>query len=99
MFLNAQTIASGLRVPKAFADYLMLQIIRDSKGTAIAVSDEEILQTMKDVAKLEGIFVCPEGAATIAALKYLLQQKVISESQTIIAFNTASGLKYLELFQ
>src|SRR5215213_7948888 len=71
---EAQTLASGLRVPKSFADHLILQDIYESNGTAIAVSDQSILQSQKQLAELEGIFAAPEGAATLAALKELLQQ-------------------------
>jgi threonine synthase len=93
---NAQTIASGLRVPKSFADHLILQDIYDSGGTAIAVSDEAILQTQKQLASMEGIFAAPEGAATLAALKDLIKQKWVFPDERIVLFNTGSGLKYLD---
>lgn len=94
---HAQTIASGLRVPKAFADGLILQALYESKGTAIAVTDESILREMKRVAAMEGIILCPEGAATIAALPTLLQQGFIQHGERVVAFNTGSGYKYVEL--
>jgi threonine synthase len=93
---NAHTIASGLRVPKSFADHLILQDIYDSNGTAIAVSDKSILESQKQLASLEGIFAAPEGAATLAALKELLQQGWVDLEERIVLFNTGSGLKYLD---
>ena len=93
---NAQTIASGLRVPKSFADHLILQDIYDSKGIAIAVSDESILESQKQLAGMEGIFAAPEGAATLAALKVLIKQGWVHPEERIVLFNTGSGLKYLD---
>jgi threonine synthase len=93
---NAQTIASGLRVPKSFADHLILKDIYDSEGTAIAVSDESILESQKQLASMEGIFAAPEGAATLAALKELIRQGWVHSEERIILFNTGSGLKYLD---
>ncbi len=93
---NAHTVASGLRVPKSFADHLILQDIYDSNGTAIAVSDESILESQKQLASLEGIFAAPEGAATLAVLKELIQQNWIHPEERIVLFNTGSGLKYLD---
>jgi len=93
---DAHTIASGLRVPKSFADHLILQDIYESNGTAIAVSDQSILQSQKQLAELEGIFAAPEGAATLAALKELLQQGWVQPEERIVLFNTGSGLKYLD---
>ena len=92
---NAHTIASGLRVPKSFADHLILQDIYESEGTAIAVSDKSILESQKQLAIMEGIFAAPEGAATLAALKELLQQGWLHPEERIVLFNTGSGLKYL----
>ena len=93
---NAQTIASGLRVPKSFADHLILQNIYDSQGTAVAVSDESILESQKQLAGMEGIFAAPEGAATLAALKELIRQGWVRPEENIVLFNTGSGLKYLD---
>ncbi len=93
---GAQTIASGLRVPKSFADHLILQNIYDSEGTAIAVSDESILESQKQLAAMEGIFAAPEGAATLAALKGLIKQGWVHPEEKIVLFNTGSGLKYLD---
>jgi threonine synthase len=95
-WLNAHTLASGLRVPKSFADHLILQDIYDSKGTAVAVSDEEILASQKQLASREGIFAAPEGAATLAALKKLIEMKWVQPDENIVLFNTGSGLKYLD---
>jgi threonine synthase len=96
---NAKTIASGLRVPQAVADFLMLSAIRDSNGTAISVSDEEMLAEIPRVGRTEGIFFCPEGAACVAALRQLTQQGWIKPSDEVVIFNTASGLKYLDVHQ
>jgi threonine synthase len=95
-WINGQTIASGLRVPKSFADHLILQDIYDSNGTAIAVSDESILEAQKKLAQFEGIFAAPEGAATLAALQLLVEQKWVQPDERIVLFNTGSGLKYLD---
>jgi threonine synthase len=96
-WMNAQTIASGLRVPKSFADRLILQNIYDSQGTAIAVSDAAILEAQKQLASLEGIFAAPEGAATLAALQELVRQGWVRPEERIVLFNTGSGLKYLDV--
>jgi threonine synthase len=95
-WINAHTLASGLRVPKSFADHLILQDIYDSEGIAIAVSDEAILESQKQLAGAEGIFAAPEGAATLAALKELIKQGWVHPEERIILFNTGSGLKYLD---
>lgn len=95
-WINAQTIASGLRVPKSFADHLILQDIYESEGIAIAVSDDAILDAQKNLARLEGIFAAPEGAATLAALAQLIEQKWVQPDERIVLFNTGSGLKYLD---
>jgi threonine synthase len=92
---NAHTIASGLRVPKSFADRLILQDLYESNGTAVAVSDEAILKSQKQLARLEGIFAAPEGAATLAALQQLIERKWVQPEERIVLFNTGSGLKYL----
>ena len=92
---NAQTIATGLCVPKSFADRLILKDIRESIGTAISVSDHEITHWQQRLAQKEGIFTCPEGAATIAGLVKLIEQRSLHHDETIILFNTGSGLKYI----
>jgi threonine synthase len=93
---DAHTIASGLRVPKSFADRLILQDIYKSEGTAVAVSDDAILEAQSQLASLEGIFAAPEGAATLAALEKLLEQQWIRPGERVVLFNTGSGLKYLD---
>ena len=92
---NASTLASGLRVPKSFADRLILQDTRSSGGTAVAVSDADILQAQRELGRMEGIFSAPEGAATLVAYKKLLREKWITPSEKVVLFNTGSGLKYL----
>jgi threonine synthase len=96
---NAQTIASGLRVPQAVGDFLMLQAIRESGGTALSVSDDEMLAEIPRVGKAEGIFFCPEGAACVAALRRLVANGWIKPADEVLIFNTASGLKYLDVIQ
>jgi threonine synthase len=96
---NAKTVASGLRVPQAVADFLMLQALRESQGTALSVSDDEMLAEIPRVGRAEGIFFCPEGAACIAALRQLTQQRWVKPSDEVVIFNTATGLKYLDVLQ
>jgi threonine synthase len=98
-FPDAQTIASGLRVPKAIGDFLMLKILRQSKGGAIAVDDEEMIRVTREVGSKEGLFVCPEGAACFAALKSLQRAGKITPGERVMIFNTSSGIKYLERYQ
>ena len=92
---DGHTVATGLCVPKSFADQLILKDIRQSNGTAISVIDPEIIHWQKQLAQLEGIFSCPEGAASVASLVKLIEQKLIDKDETIIIFNTGSGLKYI----
>jgi threonine synthase len=96
---NAQTIASGLRVPAAVADFLMLRALRESGGTALSVSDDTMLTEIPRVGRAEGIFFCPEGAACVAALRRLAENGWIRPNDEIVIFNTASGLKYLDVLQ
>lgn len=93
---DAHTVASGLRVPKSFADALILKDLRESGGRAVAVSDEAILEAQRQLGRREGIFAAPEGAATLAALKELVKQKWIVPSERVVLFNTGTGLKYLD---
>lgn len=93
---NAVTIASGLRVPKPFADSIVLKTLRESKGEAIAVSDQEIVSCLKELAATEGIFVCPEGASSLAGLKKLMTEKKIDKNEKVVLFNTGSALKHIE---
>lgn len=94
-WLNAHTLASGLRVPKSFADALILENLRESQGTAVAVRDEDILEAQSQLGRREGIFAAPEGAATLAALRVLIENKWIASNERVVLFNTGSGLKYL----
>lgn len=94
---NAATIADGLRVPGAIGDFLILDAVRDSGGTALAVSDEEIKQAMLDLGKAEGIFAAPEAAATVAALPHLIAQNAITTDERVVLFLTGNGLKYHHL--
>jgi threonine synthase len=96
---DAKTVASGLRVPQAVADFLMLQALRESKGTALSMNDDEMLAEIPRVGRTEGIFFCPEGAACVAALRRLIQQKWIKATDEVVIFNTASGLKYLDVIR
>ena len=94
---NPHTLAAGLRVPGPYADYLILQCLRESGGTALTVTDEEALAAVPELASTEGIFPCPEGAATLAALKKLLVDKMVDQNERIVLLNTGSGLKYLDV--
>jgi len=96
--VGAATKASGLRVPKAIGDFIMLEILRKSGGGAVAVTDEEMLASVREVGAAEGLFVAPEGAATYAALKHLLAAKKVSPADSVVLFNTGAGVKYLECF-
>lgn len=95
---NAHTVASGLRVPKALGDFLVLQAVRESKGTALSVSDEQMMDAAVVVAEREGIFAAPEGGACVAAARQLLQNGFLNSKDRIVLFNTGSGLKYLDAF-
>ena len=83
-------------MPQAIGDFLVLKTIRESKGTAISVTDDEILKCLKEISETEGIFPCPEGAATLAALKKLKEENKINPEEKVILFNTGTGLKYIE---
>jgi threonine synthase len=90
---DAQTVAAGIRVPSAIGDYLMLRVVRDSGGTAIAVPDEEIIAAQRSLARLSGILPALEGAATYAALPHLLRSGFLSGDERVVLFNTGTGLK------
>jgi threonine synthase len=94
---EAMTLAAGLRVPKAYGDYLILEILRNSNGTAIAVSDQDIMDALRQWARVEGIFAAPEGAASLAAYRQLLRTGFLKKEDTVVLFNTGSGLKYLDV--
>ena len=91
---NAETEASGIRVPSALGDFLILRALRESGGFAIAISDEEILRTAAEIGHRDGLLMCPEGAATAAAYKAAIDSGLISGDETAVLFNTATGLKY-----
>ena len=95
---NATTVSSGLRVPKPLGDFLVLQAVRQSSGTAIAVTDEASLDWGIELAKQEGLFVAPEGAACVAACQQLLNSGFLKASEKIVIYNTGAGLKYLEAY-
>jgi threonine synthase len=97
-FPDAHTIASGLRVPKAIGDFLMLNILYQSKGGAVAVDDEEMIRAARQIGSKEGLFVCPEGGACFAALKSLRSAGKITPSKRVVIFNTGAGIKYLECY-
>ncbi len=94
---DAHTVASGLRVPRAIGDFLILQALRESRGNAVAVPDPELVEAMRLCGKLEGLFLCPEGAACIPALRRLVQEGWVGPDEKIVIFNTGTGLKYLEV--
>ena len=97
-FPNAATTASGLRVPKAIGDFLILDAIRESGGTAIAVTDEELIAATGEIGAAEGVFCAPEGAACLPALRKLIQQDLVNKNDRVVLFNTGAGVKYLESF-
>jgi threonine synthase len=97
-FPDAATTASGLRVPKAIGDFLILDALRASGGTAVAVTDEELLAAVAEIGALEGIFTAPEGAACLPALRVLLERGEVDGGERVVLFNTGAGVKYLESF-
>ncbi|HUR91261.1 MAG TPA: threonine synthase [Gemmatimonadaceae bacterium] len=97
-FPNAATIASGLRVPRAIGDFLILDALRASGGTAVAVSDAELIQGARDIARLEGVFACPEGGACVPAVRKLVSAGAIKPDDRVVIFNTAAGVKYLDTY-
>src|SRR5246500_1943984 len=97
MWTNATTLASGLRVPKPYGDYLILDILKKSKGTAVSATDEEILDATRHWSKVEGIFAAPEGAACLVAYRKLRANGFFQPEDTVVLFNTGTGLKYLDV--
>jgi threonine synthase len=97
-FENAATVASGLRVPKAIGDFLILDAIRASGGTAVAVSDDELIDAVGEIGGAIGIFAAPEGAACLPALRKLIADGVIDDHEAVVLFNTGSGIKYIDAF-
>ena len=97
-FPNASTVASGLRVPRAIGDFLILDALRESVGTAIAVTDEELIDATREIGAAEGIFCAPEGAACLPALRKLITSGDVKSNERVVLFNTGAGVKYLECF-
>ena len=98
-FENAATVASGLRVPKAIGDFLILDAIRASSGTAVSVTDAELVAAVGEIGAATGIFTAPEGAACLPALRKLIDRGFVKGGEQVVLFNTGSGIKYLEAFQ
>ena len=94
---NASTIAAGLRVPKAYGDYLILDILKKSGGVALSVTDDEVMDALGHWARVEGIFAAPEGAASLAAYRKLRETGFFTPDDSVVLFNTGSGLKYLDV--
>ena len=99
MWADAATFAAGLRVPKAYGDYLILDILKKSHGTAIAATDEEILAAMRRWASVEGVFAAPEGAASLVAYRKLRANGFLSAEDKVVLFNTGSAYKYLDMIE
>jgi threonine synthase len=97
-FPNAATVASGLRVPRAIGDFLIIDALRDSGGTAIAVTDAELVAAVGEIGAAEGVFCAPEGAACLPALRRLLADGAVKPDEQVVLFNTGAGVKYLECF-
>jgi len=97
MFPNARTVADGLRVPKAIGDFLVLRAVRESGGTALAVSDADMVRDMRELGSKEGISAAPEGGAALTALKVLLTRGDVKSTDTVVIFNTGGALKYLDV--
>ena len=96
---NASTLASGLRVPKAYGDYIILDILKRSGGAALAVSDDEIMEAVNHWARVEGVFAAPEGAAALCAYRKLRENGFFDQDDTVVLFNTGSGLKYMDVME
>jgi threonine synthase len=96
---DASTLASGLRVPKVYGDYLILEILKKSSGIALAATDTEIMEAFRHWARVEGIFAAPEGAASLVAYRKLRASGFFSAADTVVLFNTGSGLKYLDVIE
>ncbi len=93
-----ETLADGIQVPKAFADKLILKAVEESGGTAVSVKDEDILESSKELGGKEGIFACPEGAATLAGAKKLIEKGEIDPDESVLLYNTGTGLKYINTY-
>jgi len=93
-----ETLAAGLKVPVAVGDFLILKALNESKGTAVAVSDEEIIDGAYEIGRTQGIYACPEGGATLIALRHLMARNWIDPKEKVVLFNTGTGLKYAHLW-
>lgn len=98
-FPDASTVASGLRVPRAIGDFLILDALRESGGTAVDVTDQELIAATREIGSREGIFCAPEGAACLPALRKLIATQQVTANERVVLFNTGAGVKYLEAFQ
>jgi len=99
MWNDATTVAAGLRVPKAYGDYLILDILKKSNGVAVAVTDGEIMDALGQWARVEGVFAAPEGVAALAAYRKLRANKFFAPQDSVVLFNTGTGLKYLDVIE
>jgi threonine synthase len=99
MWVGAQTFAAGLRVPKAYGDYLILDILKKSQGAAVAATDEEILAATRHWASVEGVFAAPEGAASLVAYQKLRASGFFRAEDKVVLFNTGSAYKYLDMIE
>jgi threonine synthase len=97
MWLNARTVADGLRVPKAIGDFLVLRAVRESGGTALAVSDRDMVAAMREMGSAEGVSAAPEGGAALQALKELVRTGRVHRDESVVLFNTGGALKYLDV--
>jgi len=98
-FKGAKTIAAGIRVPSALGDFLVLDAVRSSGGSAVAVTDGEILETWKQVSRLDGMLICPEGAAAVRAAKIIKEMGIVGPDDPVLILNTGAGSKYTELLE
>lgn len=96
-FENATTFAAGLRVPKPYGDYIILDIVRQSEGTCVDLSEEAILASLLDWSRNEGLLLCPEGAAATAAYDKLIAEGFLKKTDSVVIFNTGAGLKYTDM--
>lgn len=97
MFENAATFAAGLRVPKPYGDYIVLDIVRKSEGTCVDLPDDVILASLLDWSRNEGLLLCPEGAAATAAYDKLIADGFLKPTDSVVIFNTGAGLKYTDM--
>jgi threonine synthase len=97
MWPNATTVADGLRVPRAIGDFLILRAVRQSGGTAVPVSDQAMVDAMMTIGSTEGVSAAPEGGAALAALRTLLERRLVRREHTVVLFNTGGALKYLDV--